>query len=54
MLRGYARPAALRGALDLERVAEELRCHYLEHGTLAVDDLVRVLSLGLTEIEVVP
>src|SRR5579859_1539998 len=49
MLRGYARPADMQGELDLERVAEELRCHYLEDGTLAVDDLEGSFSLALLD-----
>jgi asparagine synthase (glutamine-hydrolysing) len=49
LLRGYARPAGMRGALDLERVAEELRCHYLEHGSLAVDDLEGSFTLALLD-----
>src|SRR5262249_52326806 len=49
LLRGYARPAPSRGALDLERLAEELRCHYLEHGTLAVDDLEGSFTLALLD-----
>src|SRR5258708_24258087 len=49
LLRGYARPAGVSGPLDLERVAEELRCHYLEHGTLAVDDLDGSFTLALLD-----
>jgi asparagine synthase (glutamine-hydrolysing) len=49
MLRGHARPSGMRGALDLERVAEELRCHYLEHGNLAVDDLEGSFTLALLD-----
>jgi asparagine synthase (glutamine-hydrolysing) len=49
LLRGYARPAGMFGPLDLERVAEELRCHYLEHGTLAVDDLEGSFTLALLD-----
>lgn len=37
LVRGYARPIRGQESLDLERVAEEIRCHYLEHGELAVD-----------------
>ena len=47
LLRGYVRPAGSTGPLDLERLAEELRCHYLEHGTLAVDDLDGSFTLAL-------
>ncbi len=49
LLRGYARPAGLAGPLDLERVAEELRCHYLEHGELAVEELEGSFSLALCD-----
>jgi asparagine synthase (glutamine-hydrolysing) len=49
LLRGHARPSEMRGALDLERVAEELRCHYLEHGVLAVDDLEGSFTLALLD-----
>jgi asparagine synthase (glutamine-hydrolysing) len=49
LLRGYARPAGTGGPLDLDRVAEELRCHYLEHGTLAVDDLDGSFALALLD-----
>src|SRR5262249_12456066 len=49
LLRGYARPAGSTGPLDLERLAEELRCHYLEHGTLAVDDLEGSFTVALLD-----
>jgi asparagine synthase (glutamine-hydrolysing) len=49
LLRGYARPAGGTQALDLERVAEELRCHYLEHGSLAVDDLDGSFTVALLD-----
>jgi asparagine synthase (glutamine-hydrolysing) len=49
LLRGYARPAGSTTPLDLERLAEELRCHYLEHGTLAVDDLDGCFSVALLD-----
>jgi asparagine synthase (glutamine-hydrolysing) len=49
LLRGYARPAGLSGALDLERVAEELRCHYLEHGDLAVENLEGSFTVALCD-----
>jgi asparagine synthase (glutamine-hydrolysing) len=49
LLRGYARPAGSSAALDLERVAEEIRCHYLEHGTLAVDDLDGSFTIALLD-----
>jgi asparagine synthase (glutamine-hydrolysing) len=48
LLRGYARPAGAAG-LDLERVAEEIRCHYLEHGELAVDGLEGSFTLALLD-----
>jgi asparagine synthase (glutamine-hydrolysing) len=49
LLRGYARPAGSAGPLDLERVAEELRCHYLEHGELAVDALEGAFTVALLD-----
>jgi asparagine synthase (glutamine-hydrolysing) len=49
LLRGYARPRTAGGPLDLERVAEELRCAYLEQGTLAVDDLDGSFTLALLD-----
>jgi asparagine synthase (glutamine-hydrolysing) len=49
LLRGYARPIGSSGPLDLERVAEELRCHYLEHGSLAIDDLDGSFSVALLD-----
>src|SRR5258705_2780006 len=49
LLRGYARPANSTGPLDLERVAEEMRCHYLEHGSLAVDDLDGSFTVALLD-----
>jgi asparagine synthase (glutamine-hydrolysing) len=49
LLRGYARSRRGHGPLDLERVAEELRCHYLEHGSLAVDDLDGSFTLALLD-----
>lgn len=49
LVRGYARPRGSQGPLDLERVAEELRCHYLEHGELAVDDLDGSFTLALCD-----
>ena len=39
LVRGYARPANRSGPPDAEGVAESLRCHYLEHGDLAVNGL---------------
>jgi asparagine synthase (glutamine-hydrolysing) len=47
LLRGYARGAG--GNLDLERVAEEIRCHYLEHGELAVGGLDGSFTLALLD-----
>jgi asparagine synthetase B (glutamine-hydrolysing) len=49
LLRGYARPTGSSGTLDLERVAEELRCQYLEYGALAVDDLEGNFTLALLD-----
>src|SRR5947209_13551121 len=48
VLRGYARPRGA-DALDLERVVEEVRCHYLEHGELAVEDLEGSFTLALLD-----
>src|SRR5262245_40277834 len=48
-LRGYARPAGSSSVLDVERVAEEIRCHYLEHGTLDVDGLEGSFTLALLD-----
>jgi asparagine synthase (glutamine-hydrolysing) len=49
LLRGYARPAGVGGPLDLERVAEDLRCQYLEHGTLNVDELDGSFTVALLD-----
>src|SRR5262249_47173251 len=49
LLRGHARPRDSSGPLDLERVAEELRCQYLEDGSLAVDDLDGSFTLALVD-----
>ncbi|MFO0842179.1 MAG: asparagine synthase-related protein [Gemmataceae bacterium] len=49
LLRGYARPCGSSGPLDLERVAEELRCHYLEHGELDVDGLDGSFTVALCD-----
>jgi asparagine synthase (glutamine-hydrolysing) len=49
LVRGYVRPARPSGRPDAERVAEELRCHYLEHGALAVDGLEGSFSLALLD-----
>jgi asparagine synthetase B (glutamine-hydrolysing) len=46
---GHARPSGTAGSLDLERVAEEVRCHYLEHGELAVDGLDGSFTLTLLD-----
>ncbi len=48
LIRGYARSGSA-GPLDLERVAEELRCHYLETGELAVDDLDGSFTIALCD-----
>ena len=39
LVRGYARSSGRSGPPDAESVAESLRCHYLEHGDLAVNGL---------------
>src|SRR4051812_7061514 len=49
LIRGYARPAGSTCGLDLERVAEELRCHYLEQGDLAVDELDGSFTVALCD-----
>jgi asparagine synthase (glutamine-hydrolysing) len=49
LLRGYARPCSGQEPLDLERVAEEIRCHYLEHGELAVEWLDGSFTLALLD-----
>lgn len=49
LIRGHARPTGASGPLDLERVAEELRCHYLEQGELAVDGLDGSFTLALCD-----
>jgi asparagine synthase (glutamine-hydrolysing) len=49
LVRGYARPAGSGGPLDLQRLAEEIRCHYLEHGGLAVDGLDGSFTLALLD-----
>jgi asparagine synthetase B (glutamine-hydrolysing) len=49
LLRGYARPADSTGPLDLERLAEEVRCHYIEQGTLAIEGLAGSFTLILLD-----
>src|SRR5262245_47133470 len=49
LIRGYARLAGTTAALDLERIAEEVRCRYLEQGQLAVDDLEGSFTLALLD-----
>jgi asparagine synthase (glutamine-hydrolysing) len=49
LVRGYTRPSDTSGRLDLESVAEEVRCHYLEHGELAVDGLDGSFTLALLD-----
>jgi asparagine synthase (glutamine-hydrolysing) len=49
LVRGYARPTSGNDPLDLERVAEEVRCHYLEHGELSVDWLDGSFTLALLD-----
>jgi asparagine synthase (glutamine-hydrolysing) len=48
-VRGYAVPRRSTRPPDLERVAEEVRCHYLERGELAVDDLEGSFTLALLD-----
>jgi len=49
LIRGYARPKSGQEPLDLERVAEEIRCHYLEQGELAIDWLDGSFTLALLD-----
>ena len=49
LIRGHARPCAATAALDLEAVAQELRCHYLEHSDLAVDRLDGSFTVALLD-----
>jgi asparagine synthase (glutamine-hydrolysing) len=49
LVRGYARSRGSSDALDLERVAEEIRCHYLERGELAVQGLDGSFTLALLD-----
>jgi asparagine synthase (glutamine-hydrolysing) len=49
LIRGYARPTDSREALDLERVAEEIRCHYLERGELSIGWLDGSFTLALLD-----
>jgi asparagine synthase (glutamine-hydrolysing) len=46
---GYARPIGSQELLDLERVAEEIRCHYLEQGKLSIDWLDGSFTLALLD-----
>lgn len=49
LIRGVVRHRGSSGLLDLDRTAEELRCHYLETGELAVDDLDGSFTLALCD-----
>jgi asparagine synthase (glutamine-hydrolysing) len=49
LLRGPVRSVDAPGSLDLERVAEELRCQYLEHGYLAVEGLEGSFTIALLD-----
>jgi asparagine synthase (glutamine-hydrolysing) len=49
LVRGYARPAGSTGPLDLEGLAEGIRCQYLESGDLAVDGLDGSFTLALLD-----
>jgi asparagine synthase (glutamine-hydrolysing) len=49
LIRGYVRPAGTSGPLDLEGVAQELRCRYLEANDLAVDGLEGSFSVALLD-----
>jgi asparagine synthase (glutamine-hydrolysing) len=49
LLRGYVRPRGTEWPLDLDRAAEEIRCHYLEHGELAIEELDGSFTLALLD-----
>src|SRR5579871_1235050 len=49
LIRGYARSNASKDLLDLERVAEDIRCQYLERGELAVDGLEGNFTVALLD-----
>ncbi len=49
LLRGYARPHGTTGPLDLDQVAEEIRCHYVERGELAIEGLDGSFTLILLD-----
>jgi asparagine synthase (glutamine-hydrolysing) len=49
LLRGPVRLASASGPPDVERVAEEVRGHYLEYGELPVDDLEGSFTLALLD-----
>ena len=49
LVRGYVRPIRGQEPLDLERVAEEIRCHYLEHRKLSIDWLDGSFTLALLD-----
>ncbi len=49
LIRGYARPTGTTGPLDLETVAQELRCQYLESHDLAVDRLEGSFTVALLD-----
>ncbi|MFO0881188.1 MAG: asparagine synthase C-terminal domain-containing protein [Gemmataceae bacterium] len=49
LFRGYARRRGSSCPLDLDRIAEEIRCHYLEHGDLDVDDLDGSFTVALCD-----
>jgi asparagine synthase (glutamine-hydrolysing) len=49
LIRGYVRAPGRGGPPDAESVAESLRCHYLEHGDLAVDGLEGSFTIALID-----
>ncbi len=49
LLRGYIRPSGDTKPLNLEAVAQELRCQYLENNELAVDGLEGSFTLALLD-----
>ena len=48
LVRGYVR-GSQNGPLDIEAVAQEIRCHYLEHNELAVAGLEGSFTLALLD-----
>ena len=49
LIRGQARPFGETRPLNLEAIAQELRCQYLEHNELAVDGLDGSFTVALLD-----